>query len=809
MTASCRATLLSVIVALALAVAALVPEAAAQAPANASANAPPSDSREYAIAAGPLGPALIRFAQVSGIDLAYDATMVGRLNGPGLHGRFTVADGLRALLAGSGLEAVALPDGGYQVRRREGVLAGKPEAVQILPTVTVSGSMPGEPPAPAPGGQLARGTRLGLLGNTDLMDAPLSTVGYTAQAIQDQQARTVGDMIDSDASVRSVSKPGGILDAYTIRGFPFSNGNFGEIAFDGVYGVASNYRVSTGYVERIELIKGPAAVLTGMAPGGSVGGGINIVPKRATESDATQLGADYASAAQVGASVDLSRRFGPQREFGVRFNGGYRSGDTGLDQQSRRAGVGALALDYQGSRLRATLDAIVQRESIAAPSRLLHIVPGIGVPDAPDGHRNISQSWESSGISDHSALLRAVYRFSDQLEGFIHGGGGRTRVSRLFAIAPTIINEQGDVAVLDTNYRFNVARASAEAGLRGKFDTGPLRHRVGLVVSGYRDQLARGLVNAGVTSLTNIYAPVTLPPQAIPAPDHVPKISQTTLSGLALVDTLAAWDNRLQLTLGVRYQRIRSDNFSPDGATTGRYDRGAVTPMLGILIQPRDNIALYANRIEGLGKGDTAPTSATNAGEVFAPYRSVQYEVGAKAEINRLIATASAFQITKPGGEMSGGAFAISGEQRNRGIELGLYGTPLQGMRVNASAMWLDATITRSAVSQGKVPVGVPSLQGNLGVEWDMAWLPGLTLTGAMAYTGGQYVDAANTQRIPAWTRFDVGLRYRTGLGRHTATFRLNVRNVLNRRGWAAVDAYGGLAPADPRTVLASVVVDL
>ncbi|MEM5429859.1 TonB-dependent receptor [Cupriavidus oxalaticus] len=806
---------MSVIVALALALAAPVRDAAAQAPASAPVSAPVSalasapDSRMYAITAGPLDSALIRFAQLSGIDIAYDAAMLGRLQSPGLRGRFTIPDGLRELLADSGLEAVALPDGGYRVRKREGSLAGKAEAVQTLPTVTVSGSMlPGDP-ATVSGGQLARVTRLGLLGNTDVMDAPVSTVGYTAQAIQDQQARTVGDMIESDASVRSVSKPGGILDAYTIRGFPFSNGNFGEIAFDGMYGVASNYRVSTGYVERIELIKGPAAVLTGMAPGGSVGGGINIVPKRATGMDATQIGAGYASAAQIGGSVDLSRRFGPKREFGVRFNGGYRSGDTGLDQQSRRAGVGALALDYQDSRLRATLDAIVQRESIAAPSRLLHIVPGIGVPDAPDGRRNISQSWESSGISDQSALLRAAYQFSEQLEGFVHAGGGRTRVARLFAIAPTIVNEQGDVAVFDTNYRFNVARASAETGLRGTFDTGPVRHRIGLAFSGYRDQLERGLVNSSVTSLTNIYAPVTLPPQSIAAPDDVPKISQTTLSGMALVDTLTAWDSRLQLTLGLRYQRIRSDNFGPDGATTARYGQGAVTPMLGVVVHPHDNIALYANRIEGLSKGDTAPTSATNAGEVFAPYRAIQYELGAKAELGRLIATASVFQIKKPGGEMSGGVFAVGGEQRNRGIELGFYGAPLQGIRVNASAMWLDATITRSSVSQGKVPIGAPSLQGNFGVEWDTTWLPGLTLTGAMAYTGGQYVDAANTQRIPAWTRFDLGLRYRAELGQHTATFRISVRNVLNRRGWAAVDAYGGLAPADPRTVLASVAVDL
>ncbi|HBD37428.1 MAG TPA: TonB-dependent siderophore receptor, partial [Cupriavidus sp.] len=165
-----------------------------------------------------------------------------------------------------------------------------------------------------------------------------------------------------------------------IRGFPYSNGNFGEIAFDGVYGIASNYRVATGYVERVELIKGPATLLDGMSPGGGVGGAINIVPKRAGDADVTEAAADYGSLSQFGANIDVGRRLGGDRAFGIRFNGGYRGGDTALDNQHRDAGSGALAFDYRGSQLRASLDVIAQYERISAPFRLLHIVAGIDVP---------------------------------------------------------------------------------------------------------------------------------------------------------------------------------------------------------------------------------------------------------------------------------------------------------------------------------------------------------------------------------------------------------------------------------------------
>ncbi|EHP38423.1 ferric siderophore receptor protein [Cupriavidus basilensis OR16] len=638
------------------------------------------------------------------------------------------------------------------------------------------------------------------------MDAPFSVTSYTAKAIEDRQARTVGDMLANDSSVRYVSQPGGILDAFTIRGFPVGNGNFGEIAFDGMYGVASNYRVSTGYIERIELIKGPTAMLIGMAPSGSVGGGINIVPKRATGPDLAQVTADYAASSQLGGNLDVSRRFGAERQFGIRINGNYRAGDTNLDNQSRNASALALALDYQGERLRATLDLIGQRETITAPSRLLHIVPGIAVPDAPDGRRNISQTWENSGIRDQSLLVRAEYDISDQLTGFVAGGGGRTRVARLFAITPTIIDEVGDIAVLDSNYKFNVARTTADTGLRARFGTGVVGHDLSVVVSDYRDQLERSFNNATTTSLTNLYQPVALPAQHIPEPASVPKVSQTRLSGVALADTLSMLDKRLQLTLGLRHQQVRSDNFSTAGAIASHYDQGAWTPMAGLVAKPWQHVSLYANRTEGLSKGDTAPGSASNAGEVFAPYKSRQFELGVKVEQGGMMASVSAFQITKASGQMSGTRFAADGEQRNRGLEFGLYGEVVAGVRLLASATVLDARIVRSSnpESAGKTAVGAPALQANLGAEWDAGFAPGLTLAGGLVYTGRQYVDQANAQSIPHWTRVDIGARYRTTVARRQATFRLNVRNVFDRHDWAAVDAYGGLAQAEPRTLLLS-----
>lgn len=286
----------------------------------------------------------------------------------------------------------------------------------------------GNEPEAYAGGQVARGGRVGLLGNRDFLDTPFNITSYTSQTIENQGARTVADVLANDPSVRSTHASGGMLDSFYIRGFPLNEGNFGEVAFDGVYGVAPTYRLFTDYAERVEVLKGPTALIYGISPNSGVGGTINIVPKRAGDADLTRLTTDYASDLYGGGHLDFSRRFGEERQFGVRFNGSYHGGDTGIDNQSRDVAVGALALDYEGEGLRATLDVIGQREDFDAPQRPFFPTAGIEIPDAPDGRSNVQEPWEWSKSEDLSWLGRVEYDLSDNVTLFGAVGGGNSRV---------------------------------------------------------------------------------------------------------------------------------------------------------------------------------------------------------------------------------------------------------------------------------------------------------------------------------------------------------------------------------------------
>ncbi|WP_442895030.1 TonB-dependent receptor [Bradyrhizobium sp. AZCC 1578] len=669
-------------------------------------------------------------------------------------------------------------------------------------------SQPGVVPAFA-GGQVAQGARLGMLGNTNTMKSPFNVTSYTDKFIRDQQAATGADALILDPSVRSTHPTGGIVDSFNIRGFPINEGNNGEFAFEGLYGIAPSYRIFTDYVERIEVLKGPSAALSGIAPNGGVGGVINVVPKRAGE-DLTRLTASYGSAARFGGHWDVARRYGQGKEWGVRASGSLRGGDTPIDRQSETTGVGSLALDYQGERYRSWLYLIAQTDRFDAPSRPFLMTAGVPVPKAPDGRLNVTQPWEWSRINDQSVLWRNEYDVNDQVTLFADVGGSRTNVERFFGL-PTITNAIGSTTSTPQFFGLSIDRHTYDGGVRARFDTGFVRHAVTFQASVYHDALHRRLTN-GSPVTSNIYSPTVAPTQFANEISDRPRLSDSHLTGLSIADTLSVLDERVLLTLGVRRQGVEVNNYlSNVGTLMNASDKSATTPVVGLVVRPRDNVSLYANYIEGLSKGDVAPQGASNQGEVLAPYIAKQYEAGIKVDFGRIATTFSAFEISKASGELLAGRFSATAETQVRGLEFNVFGELRPDVRVLGGVSLLDGTLTKTAIAAnvGHTPIGVPNVQANIGAEWDLPWVRGLTLNGAVIYTGRQFVDAANKQPIPDWTRLDLGARYTTAINGRKTVFRANVQNVTGESYWSSVASFGTFFLGAPRTYLLSMTVDM
>ncbi|WP_461654403.1 TonB-dependent siderophore receptor [Methylorubrum aminovorans] len=771
---------------------------------------------------GPLEPALAVLSKQVPLKLAYQTALTADRFTGGIDGEFQPLEALTKVLEGTGLSYRAVDTSTITLVNPRYVQLAAPAGTTdgvVLDELSVEGrptgpAVPGPSQVPAPyaGGQVAQGGRIGLLGNVATAKTPFNVTSYTDTFIRNRQASTVSEALALDPSVRATQTTGAPFDSFYIRGFPINENTSGEFAFEGVYGVAPSFRVFTDYVERIEVLKGPAAALSGVSPNGGIGGVINIVPKRANE-EVTRLTLDYGSVARGGGQLDLARRYGANREWGARFIGSLRGGNTPFDRQSETTGVGALALDYQGDRFRAWLYLLAQTDRFDAPLRPFLLRAGVPVPRAPDGRRNLTQPWEYSDVDDRGGLLRLEYDFTDQITLFGNVGGSTSNVERYFASAPTITNARGDTTTTPQFYDLGVGRTTFDGGFRARFDTGFVRHAFAVQASRYSEDTARRLPAGRGSYLSNIYDPVLVPLIAPSVIDSRPRLSDSTLTGLSVADTLSVFDERILLTLGVRRQGIEAHNYvSNVGTLASSYDRSATSPFVGLVVRPWENVSLYGNYIEGLSRGDVAPAAAANVGEILAPYVAQQVEAGVKLDFGRLGTTFSAFEITRPIGELGPqNRFAQTGEQRVSGLEFSIYGEVAPDIRVLGGLTLLDGVLTQTAVAAnvGNTPIGVPRLQLNLGAEWDLPAMPGLSLSGAVIHTGRQFVDAANTQALPEWTRLDLGLRYTTLLEGRQVTLRANVLNVTGARYWTGVASFGTFFQGAPRTYLLSMALDL
>jgi outer membrane receptor protein involved in Fe transport len=150
-------------------------------------------------------------------------------------------------------------------------------------------------------GQIAHGGRLGMLGEQKAMDVPFNVIGYTSKLIQDQQAKTIADVVSNDAGVQAVQGYGNFAETYRIRGFKLDGD---DMTMGGLAGVVPRQVMDTQMLERVEIFKGANSLLNGAASSG-VGGMINLEPKRAEDLPTARVGVDYTSDSQVGGTLDL------------------------------------------------------------------------------------------------------------------------------------------------------------------------------------------------------------------------------------------------------------------------------------------------------------------------------------------------------------------------------------------------------------------------------------------------------------------------------------------------------------------------
>ena len=663
------------------------------------------------------------------------------------------------------------------------------------------------------GGQVSRGGRAGILGNLDMMDSPFASTNFTADIIREQQARSIADVLQNDPVVRVAKGFGNFQELYVMRGFPVYSD---DMTYNGLYGVLPRQYVAAELSERVEVFRGASAFLNGAAPGGSgLGGSVNIVPKRAGDDPLNRVTLGYESQGHWYGAADVSRRFGDDSQStGVRANFVQRGGETSIDNQDRELSVAAIGIDHDSDNFRLSLDLGYQDHQVDSPRPA--VTPGSAIPEAPDSDTNFAQEWTYTNERQFFGAVRGEYDFTDNITAWAAYGFRSGEEDNVFA-NPRQAEANGDFSA----YRFDNVRndeiRSGEVGLNIEFKTASVGHTIITSASTFSLESENAYAFSDFSGFAgNIYNPVTA---TMPDADFFiggdlsnPLITEKTdLSSFALADMISFNDGKILLTLGGRVQNIETRTFDYNtGDELSGYDESQFTPVVGIVYKSSEQVSYYANYIEGLLPGEVAPASSggepiENAGEVFDPYSAEQIEVGVKYDAGQYGGSLSVFNTSKQSSIIKDNVFSTDGEQQNQGLELSVFGMPTSNLRVLGGFTWLDAEMTKTqdGTLDGKTAIGVPDLQANINIEWDVDALPGLTVDARAAYTSKQYASADNSLEVDASNRFDLGVRYSFLAGMTDITLRARVDNVFDNNYWASVGGFPGsnyLVLSEPRT---------
>ena len=741
----------------------------------------------YDIPAGSLIDALSRFARQSGVAISIKADQLKGLQTPGLTGSYSIEAGFSTLLAGSGYQ-IRKTDAGY-VLQRAPIITG-----QTLPLMTVSTDSLKQGTAEE-GYRVSNISGIGLWGERSLRDTPYSMSVVPSDLIENINAQNMGQIFKMNPLTQEP-----MIQNFTgvpfvvLRGFLSTNP-----VYDGIpLALQNGSAISVIEIDRVEILSGTSGFLYG---GGRVGGAINYVTKSPTDVPLRRLTFGNYGGTQFYGHADIGGKFDERGHFGYRANLLYQGGDTAIGEPVNQK-VANIVLD---GHITDTLYADVKYTYSNYSKEATQ--PGFYLTTertSIDTSKRYSPKWASNDIESHKAYTSL-----------------RWDPSKYFTLRSAFFYQHTDMRVnqirlneqMDKTFIPRMANAPWEKHenyggyiyLDTRFSTLTVDHKLTL---GYSSTYYEYFTLAGTVARFGTNLPLS-EIKNLSEPDWGESFGKGTMSSPwidrynnILIGDDITFNDQWSAMVGFNYATTMNiaSGFYGDGS---KYEKSALTPTVSLLYKPIEAVTTYVSYMEALERGARVSRDYTNYGEVFPPLVSKQYEVGAKYDINpNLLLSTALFRIEKAN-QYSDLATPIpsyvqDGLQVHNGVELVLTGKVTDNLTIMGGGTLMDLSVEKSnnPALEGKKPTNAASRMGKIYAEYALPWIPGLSLTGGIYYTSERYADAANTDKIPSYTLYDIGARYATRVLDKSLIVRLNVINLTGKNYWQDANFLGV-----PRTV--------
>lgn len=648
-------------------------------------------------------------------------------------------------------------------------------------------------------------------GSAPLRDVPQAVNVVPGQLLRDQGARSMEDALRNVPGV-AMSHGDGQRDQVVIRGFTAIADQF----VDGVRDDALYFR-DLADIERIEVLKGPAAVLYGR---GSSGGLINRVTKKPhwnrSGGEATlSLGSHDLRRASADMNLVVNDSAALRLNAAIEDSGSYR------DQQfvKRHHLAPSLALKL------ATDTQLLLQYTHAADKRLTDFgIPALnGRPvNVPAGtyYGSSNAAQDDTTTSGNQAFTATLnHRFNDawsvrnitrwydyELDRYNTLPGGTTDPATL------TVGRTRAFILRDESGLFN------QTDLTWRNQLGGLRQEWLMGMELGQQKKRSGSVSGGADRVP-LFNPQGRPAPIIPAANYN---ADSSIPSHTTQDTAALyWQNQITLApqwkalVGARYDVFDQDTrFERKLATLARTDK-KFSPRAGLVWQPSEAVSYYVSYSKSFQpSAESFALSSSNTDN--APEITENKEIGVKLDLmdGQLNLTGALFNLERSNiknTDPSNPTRQINvGVQRTNGLELTLNGRLPGRWDVSAGYAFLDGRMvkslarvtstqlpTQSVVVQGKVSALTPR---NSAFLWAMKDLGnGLRVGGGLQHVGARFTSVSNLVTLPAYTTLDAALQYTLGAW----GLDVNLKNLTNRKYY--VSSHGShdnlILPGSPRSL--------
>lgn len=612
--------------------------------------------------------------------------------------------------------------------------------------------------------------------DTPLLDIPQSINVVTREQLEDQAHHSLSDVLRYVAGT-TVGQGEGNRDQITLRG----QNTTADFFLDGVRDDVQYYR-GIYNIERVEILKGPYALIFGRGGGGGI---INRVQKSPKTNIFYGGQASVNSFGAFDMSADLNAPLNDAAA--IRLNAVYEN----LDSHRDFVGGERYAWNpYIAFKLGDGWNLGVSYEYVYDDRTTDRGIPSVatvaGQPNAP--LRGIRDQFFGIPSVNRTKLeaqigkMRLDGQLAENLQfnGTMLYGDYDKIYDNVFANGPAS-GPNGTVALAaysDPTQRTNFI---AQGNLVWDIETGPLTHKI-LVGIEYGDQKSANRRTNGTLSNAsfNLANPV-FPTVIFNAPARN-TVSDVTFFSAYVQDQISIGEH-FDIVGGLRY-----DSFDIDGVDLfpvvdrpfARKDT-KVSPRLGLIFKPVESVSIYSSFSQSfLPRSGDQFLSLSTTQENLAPEKFTNYELGAKWDVRpNLNLTLALFQLDRSNATTPDPLNPLAtinvGKTTTKGLELAVTGRITPKWQVHGGYSYQDATLAgNDLIRLGQVPKHQASL-------WNRYDIGGRIAAGVgIIHQSSQFAairTAATTTRLPAFTRVDAALYYDLS---DTIEVQVNIENLFD-----------------------------